>query len=189
MISPPGSAFAGISQTQAEPGSAYLPVRPHYAMSDDTSQKPSAYRKMMDFIMAGEDFKRERAQWPEFFDYIESPNCSGITVEIQPRLLTEAAEMLTEATHATVGRYIARRDPPHFAGDTYHGHCDVGGGHEVSWSVTGPRRHASKFPAHVPHDAKAAVAKVLRVSPDILEAFWIDDAGGRRVLLLETRVA
>jgi hypothetical protein len=143
---------------------------------------------MMDFIMGNERYKKQRAQYPEFFDYIESPACREISVELQPALLKEMAEVLTEATRAQVGRFTARRDPPHFADDTYHGHCDVGGGHEVSWSVFGARRHLSKFPAQIPRDAKVAVAKVLNVSPDILEAFWIDDDGSR-VLLLETRMA
>ena len=96
--------------------------------------------------------------------------------------------LLTEATRAQVGRFTARRDQPHFVGDERHGHCDVGGGDEVAWTVSGIRRHPSKFPAQIPQDAKLAVAKVLNVSPDILEAYWIDDCG-QRALLLESHVA
>lgn len=148
-------------------------------MSNDTSKEPSVFRKMMDFIMGCERYKKQRAEYRDFYDYIEASETAGIHVELQPSLLGEA-------TRAEVGRFIARRDQPHFAGDERHGHCDVGGGYEVAWTVSGIRRHPSKFPAQIPQDAKAAVAKVLGVSPDILEAYWIDD-GGKRVLLLESR--
>jgi hypothetical protein len=148
-------------------------------MNEDTPEEPSTFRKMMDFILG----KKNRAQYAGFFDYVESPDCPGVHIELSPALLLEKTNLLTEATRAQVGRFTARRDPPHFAGDTYHGHCDVGGGREICWSVTGLRRHPSKFPAQIPHDAKAAVAQVLNVSPDILEAFWIDEDGSRFLLL------
>lgn len=150
-------------------------------MSDDGSERPTAARKLMDFIMAGERHKRERAEFPDFYAYIESSGCPGVRIELPPSLLTEA-------TRAQVGRFTARRDSPHFSGDEYHGHCDVGGGHEVAWTVSGVRRHPSKFPAQIPRDARAAVAKVLGVSSEILEAYWIEQ-DGQRVLLLESRVA
>jgi hypothetical protein len=154
-------------------------------MNEDTPEQPSTFRNMMDFILGNNLYKKKRAQYPEFFDYIESPDCLGVRIELPTALLLEKRSVLTEATRAEVGGFTARRDPPHFAGDTYHGHCDVGRGYEVSWSVSGARRHLSKFPAQVPHDAKIAVAKVLNVSADILEAFWIDEDGAR-FLLLET---
>jgi hypothetical protein len=40
-------------------------------------------------------------------------------------------EVLKEATRETVGRYTARRDPPHFQGDEYHAHAELPGGYEA----------------------------------------------------------
>jgi len=131
----------------------------------------------MEFIMDNERYKKQQAKFREFYAYIELAGSPGIRVELTPSLLTEA-------TQAQVGRFTARRDPPHFVGDERHGHCDIGGGCEVAWTISGVRRHPSKFPTQIPYDAKAAVAKVLKVSPDILEAFWIEE-DGKRVLLLE----
>jgi hypothetical protein len=147
-------------------------------MRNDTSKQPSAYRKMMDLILGNDRYKERRAEYRDFYDYIKSPETPGIHIELQP-------DLLAEATRAEVGRFSARRDKPHFARDERHGHCDVGGGYEVAWTVSGVRRHPSKFPAQIPYDAKAAVAKVLGVSPDILEAYWLDD-DGKRVMLLES---
>lgn len=90
-------------------------------------------------------------------------------------VVIEAPESLTEATRATVGRFTARRDPPHFQGDEYHAHASVPGGYEVAWTLSGARRHESKFPAQIPNDARQAVAKVLGVNPDLLESFRCRD--------------
>jgi hypothetical protein len=148
-------------------------------MGDETPKQPSAYRKMMEFIMENWSYQKQRREFSEYYDYIEAANSPGIRVELQQAFLTEA-------TRAQVGLFTARRDAPHFNGDEYHGHCEVGGGHEVAWTISGIRRHPSKFPTHIPYDAKAAIAKVLKVSPDILEVFWIED-DGKRILLLESR--
>jgi hypothetical protein len=152
-------------------------------MSNNTPKEPSVYRKMMDFTMGwGRYNKKQRAKYPDFYDYIEASNTCGIQIEVPQYLLVEV-------TCAKVGRFTAMRNSPHFNGDERHGHCDVGGGYKVAWSVSGIRRHPSKFPAQIPRDAKAAVAKVLGVSPDILlEAYWIDD-DGKRVLLVVAREA
>jgi hypothetical protein len=114
----------------------------------------------------------------DFYDYLESGN--------RPKMLVEAdSQVLEEATRATVGQYTARRDPPHFVGDEYHGHVDVGGGHEISYGqISHKRRHPSKFPAQIPRDAKLAIAKVLGVQADLLESFWVK-YGGKKTLLLE----
>src|SRR5580692_3847576 len=93
---------------------------------------------------------------------------------------------LVEATRRTVGRYTARRDPPHFQGDVYHAHSDIPGGYEVSWNETGTRRHPNKFPAQVPADAKAACARLLDCDPDLLESSIIfDQEVGEEIYLLE----
>jgi len=41
--------------------------------------------------------------------------------------------------------------------------------------MSGARRHENKFPAQIPNDARLAVAKVLGVSPDLLESFRCRD--------------
>lgn len=119
-----------------------------------------------------------------FKEYLALPK--KIRVEAPERLLPKEPKQLDEATRVTVGNYTARRDQPHFQGDEYHAHADVPGGYEVAWGISGSRRHPNKFPANVPKDAKAAVAKVLGVSPDLLEAFKVyDDSIGEDVLLFE----
>ena len=109
-----------------------------------------------------------------------------IRVEVPEHLLPKIPQQLDEATRITVGKCTARRDPPHFQGDEYHAHVDIPGGYEVAWGKSGVRRHPSKFPTNVPNDAKAAVAKVLGVNVDLLEAYKVyDEAIGEDVLLFE----
>jgi hypothetical protein len=111
-----------------------------------------------------------------------------ILVEVQSEMEQERLELITEASTATVGRFTARRDPPHFQGDEYHAHSKVPGGFEVAWGRSGVRRHPNKFPAEIPNDAKEAVAKVLGVSKELLETFrFFDDVVGEEVLLIEVR--
>jgi len=113
-------------------------------------------------------------------------------VEVPFELLSQSKmwQQLDEATRATVGRYTAFRHQPHFQGDDTHGHCDVGGGYEIAWCRTPPypRKHPGKFPANIPRDARAAVAKVLDVDPDLLEGFRIHDSEiDEDVLLIEIK--
>lgn len=109
-----------------------------------------------------------------------------LLVEIPERLLADAQQRLDEATRATVGKHTARRDPPHFPRDEYHAHVAIPGGYEVAWGKSGARRHENKFPAKIPNDARAAVAKVLGVSPDLLEVSIVQDHRiGERVVLVE----
>lgn len=98
-----------------------------------------------------------------------------IKVEASPAQFLNKAELLLEKTEMKVGRFTARRDSPHFDGDEYHAHSQLPGGYEISWSISGSRRHPNKFPAQVPRDAKLAVAKALRVSPDLLEGYTLYD--------------
>lgn len=108
------------------------------------------------------------------------------------KILVEVPEniQLNEATRSTVGKYTARRDPGHFDGDEYHAHAETPGGYEVAWGISGSRRHPQKFPAKIPADAKAAVAKVLGISVDLLEAFTFrDETIGEDVLLLEIKAS
>jgi hypothetical protein len=123
---------------------------------------------------------------PSFKEFLEMSSARKIRVEAPESMLPRQKQQLDEATRQTVGRFTARRDPPHFVGDEYHAHVDVPGGFEVAWNVSGSRRHPTKFPASVPSDAKSAVAKVLRVSEDLLEAYWVaDPKTAEWVLLLE----
>lgn len=109
-----------------------------------------------------------------------------IRIEAPGHLLPQSKQLLNEQTHSTVGKYTARRDQPHFQGDSYHAHVEIPGGYEVSWNASGSRRHPNKFPTNVPHDVKAAAAKVLGVKVDLLETFTImDDAIGENVWLFE----
>ena len=66
------------------------------------------------------------------------------------------SHILDERKQATVGRRKAYKDQPHFYGDEYHGPCELPGGKEVSWTMTGKRKHPNKFPADdkIPKDAK-----------------------------------
>jgi hypothetical protein len=110
-----------------------------------------------------------------------------IRVEAPERLLP--GEQLDEASRATVGKYTARRDPPHYQGDEYHAHAEIPGGYEVAWGRSGSRRHPNKFPTDVPIDAKTAVAKVLGINANLLETFKVrDETIGEDVLLFEVRI-
>lgn len=48
-------------------------------MSDEALQIPSASRNRMDFIMASERYKRQRTEYPAFYDYFESSDCPEIS--------------------------------------------------------------------------------------------------------------
>ena len=120
-----------------------------------------------------------------FRDYLD---IRKIRVEVTSTFADEARERLDEATRRTVGNFTARRDPPHFQGDEYHGHAKVPGGYEVAWGVSGARRHVGKFPSQIPNDAKQAVADVLGVDVSLLEVFKVrDSAIGEDVFLVEVR--
>lgn len=98
--------------------------------------------------------------------------------------------VITEAKKRTVGRHDAYKHQPHFAGGEYHGHCDLEDGNQVSWTITGNRLHSNKFPADnkIPRDAKQAVADVLGVSADILEAYTAyDEVEKNEVILIELK--
>lgn len=121
-----------------------------------------------------------------FKEFLNRPK--KIRVEVPEHLLLDKFESLDEATRDKVGKYVARRDPPHFQGGEYHSHSDIPGGYEVSWNKSGKRHHPNKFPANIPYDAKAAVAKVLGVSPNILEGYqFFDETIGENVLLVEVK--
>jgi hypothetical protein len=97
---------------------------------------------------------------------------------------------LLESAKKSVGRYTAHRHPSHTGGIEIHGHCQIAGGNEVSWTVSGKRHHPKKFPADnkIPKDAKAAVADVLGVNVDLLESFiTCDEEEKREVYILKKK--
>ena len=100
-------------------------------------------------------------------------NSAPIRIIIEVAETSPIFQRLTEATQKSVGNYTAHRHQPHFQGGEIHGHCNLPGGRQVSWTATGQRLHPNKFPADhkIPNDAKAAVASVLGVSADLLESY------------------
>ncbi len=99
-------------------------------------------------------------------------------------------KVLEEAKKVTVGKQTAFRHQPHFQGGEYHGHCDLSGGYQVSWTISGQRLHPNKFPADdkIPKDAKMAVAKVLGMPVDLLEGFFAyDEKENKEIILFELK--
>ena len=99
-------------------------------------------------------------------------------------------KVLEEAKKTTVGRKTAFGHQPHFQGGEYHGHCDLSGGYQVSWTISGKRLHPNKFPGDdkIPKDAKKAVAKVLGISINVLEGFFaFDEKENKEIILFEMK--
>lgn len=114
----------------------------------------------------------------EYLERIQNDKMLRVIVKVEQKKLGQfGKKALKEAKKATVGRRTAYKHPPHFQGGEYHGHCDLDGGRQVSWTISGQRHHPKKFPANdkIPKDAKMAVAKVLGVSVEILEGYFAYD--------------
>jgi len=127
-----------------------------------------------------------------FNKYLEKQdNELRVVVAVNQKHLGELGkQVLEEAKKATVGKQAAFKHQPHFQGGEYHGHCDLSGGHQVSWTISGKRLHPNKFPAddRIPNDAKLAVAKVLGVSKDLLEGFIAyDEKENKEIILFELK--
>jgi hypothetical protein len=125
----------------------------------------------------------------EYLKLKEKEKCIRVIVSVDQNTIDQfMTERLEEAKKATVGRSTAYKHPPHFQGGEYHGHSDLENGYQVSWTITGRRLHPNKFPADdkIPKSAKAAVAKVLGVSPNLLEGYMtFDDIEGEEVILFK----
>ncbi|HEX2957566.1 MAG TPA: hypothetical protein VHO70_12085 [Chitinispirillaceae bacterium] len=91
---------------------------------------------------------------------------------------------LDETKKVSIGQYTAFKHPLHTGGDSKHGVCELPGGYEVSWTISGERRHEIKFPTSIPKDAKLAIANVIGVSPEILESFKVE-YGKKSYILIE----
>lgn len=125
----------------------------------------------------------------EYLKRKEKEKCIRVIVSADQNTIDQfMPERLEEIKKATVGRNTAYKHQPHFQGGEYHGHSDFDNGYQVSWTITGKRLHPNKFPADdkIPKNAKAAVAKVLGVSTNLLEGYMtFDDIEGEEVILFE----
>jgi hypothetical protein len=148
-------------------------------MSDLTPQPSSDYRKAMGHIMADPHFSKPPEDWGKFYGYINAKGLQTLWVELPVPLLAETTSRLS-------GRLSVQRETPPGADAHYHGLCDIGHGCEAAVRVSRVRPHLFKLQAHMPPDAKAAVANMLNVSPDLLEVYWIEE-NGQEILLLEGR--
>jgi len=87
-----------------------------------------------------------------------------------------------------VGKHKVHKDSPHFSGGEYHGHVDMPGGKQVSYTMSGNRLHPNKFPSQVPQGVKNAIANVLGISSDLLESYKAyDEIKSTTVYLLELK--
>src|SRR3954469_22135371 len=107
-----------------------------------------------------------------------------IVVETIGSQFDEGIRLIEEGFTKDVDGINVRKDDPHFQGDDLHVHIELPGGYELSWMRNGRRRHPKKFPANVPNNTKVAAAKVLGVSPTILEWFEVEDEQLRRRVVL-----
>jgi len=127
----------------------------------------------------------------DFYRKIQKDGIRRVVVSVsQEELDRFGKRILEEAKEKTVGNYTAYKHSPHFQGGDYHGHSDLPDGHRLSWTITGKRLHPSKFPADdkIPNDAKVAIAKVLGVPVNLLEAFVAyDEVDGEEVVVLELK--
>lgn len=84
----------------------------------------------------------------------------------------------------------ARKDSPHVPGDLIHAHKKLSGGYEIAWDIEGNRKHPNKFPADnkIPHTAKAEIARLLKVDPNVLEAYQgYDVVEGEEVFIISEK--
>lgn len=127
----------------------------------------------------------------EFYRKHQDSGTLRVIVSVnQVQLDRIGAQVIEESKKETVGRHTAYKHQPHIQGGEYHGHSDLPGGHQLSWTLTGKRLHPNKFPADdkIPNDAKIAVAKVLGISANLLEAYMAyDEVEGEEVLLIEAK--
>jgi hypothetical protein len=129
----------------------------------------------------------------EYLEKIQKNEVLKVIVAVEQKEIDRfGKKAIEEAKRATVGKQTAYKHQPHFHGGEYHGHCDLSGGRQVSWTISGQRLHPNKFPADdkIPKDAKMAVARVLGVSADILEAFLAyDEIEKKEIILFELKGA
>src|SRR5260370_3534427 len=95
-----------------------------------SQEKPKrSFQKMLDHFIEQKRQEKVRLGFKDYYEYIQTVRNDGFKIEVDERLLEEE-------TRAKVGRFTAHRNQPHFAGDEYHGHCDVGRGSKLAWTVS-----------------------------------------------------
>jgi len=154
-------------------------------MSDTPSKTLSVYPKVMNLTMADQHRSKPSEDFGDFYGYI---NAAGLPTGLPTIRVELPARLFAGQAHFLNARFTIQRTPTG-AHDEYHRKCNIEGKWVVVLKVSRVHRHPSKFPAPVPPDTKAAVAKMLNgSSPDFFEAYWIEDHE-KRVLLLEGRLA
>ena len=110
-----------------------------------------------------------------------------VVVSVPNNFLNRFKSIIDEGRFTkNVGKIPVHKDSPHFSGGEYHGHVDMPGGKQVSYTISGKRLHPNKFPMQVPKNVKNAIAQVLGVDPDILESYEAyDEIDKITVFLLE----
>jgi hypothetical protein len=156
------------------------PVQRFFKMSDPAPNTSSAYRKAMNFIMANQPQAKPSEDHADFYNYINAAVIPVVRVEL-PALL------FAEISNSPDPKLIFKQSASGAENDEYHGHCEIGGGCVMALIVSRLQYHFFKYRAPVPPDVIAVVAKMLKVSPDLLGAYWIDDHGAK-ILLLEYRL-
>jgi hypothetical protein len=127
----------------------------------------------------------------EYLEKLQKDKKLKVIVAVDQQHLDRLGKkVLEEVKKVSVGKQTAFRHQPHFQGGEYHGHCDLPGGYQVSWTISGQRLHSNKFPADdkIPKDVKMAVAKVLGVPVDLLEGFLAyDKKENKEIILFELK--
>jgi hypothetical protein len=135
----------------------------------------------MNLIMADQHSSKPSEDFGDFYGYINAAGLQTIQVELPAPLFARQASALN-------ARFTIQRTPTG-AHDEYHRKCNIEGKWVVVLKVSRVHHHPYKFPAPVPPDTKAAVAKMLNgSSPDLFRAYWIEN-NEKKVLLLEGRLA
>ncbi len=122
-----------------------------------------------------------------FLEDFEVHRKAKLVISLPESHFDEIGLLQMNESKETTGRYVAYRHAPHFQGGEYHGHCDLPGGYQLSYTATGKRLHPNKFPSDdkVVKDAKLAIAKVLNIHVDIFESYVAyDEIEHKDVILL-----
>ena len=76
-----------------------------------SQEKPNRrFNKLVDHILKQKQREKKQIEFKDYYEYVEAVNSDGFKIEVDETLLEEA-------TRATVGRFTAHRNQPHFAGD------------------------------------------------------------------------
>lgn len=113
----------------------------------------------------------------KFKKFLQESNASEKDIKIIVSLPKEVYEtfestICNESRHTKkYGKHPVHKDSPHFNGGEYHGHVDMPGGKQVTYTVSGDRLHKNKFPNQVPQSVKDSISQALGVNSDMLESY------------------